>query len=76
MEDSGRHPPSPLHLAMIGTRGVPAAYGGFETAVEEGAAKTQLELRDATCGRRPRIGSYQCNPTAARLQRRRRRRIP
>ena len=28
-------PPSPLHIAMIGTRGVPAAYGGFETAVEE-----------------------------------------
>ncbi|MFT4233988.1 MAG: glycosyltransferase, partial [Microbacterium sp.] len=25
----------PLHVAMIGTRGVPAAYGGFETAVEE-----------------------------------------
>ena len=24
-----------LSLAMIGTRGVPAAYGGFETAVEE-----------------------------------------
>ncbi|MFT4228690.1 MAG: DUF1972 domain-containing protein [Microbacterium sp.] len=24
-----------LHVAMIGTRGVPAAYGGFETAVEE-----------------------------------------
>jgi glycosyltransferase involved in cell wall biosynthesis len=24
-----------LRLAMIGTRGVPAAYGGFETAVEE-----------------------------------------
>lgn len=22
-------------IAMIGTRGVPAAYGGFETAVEE-----------------------------------------
>ena len=29
------HPPSPLRIAMIGTRGVPAAYGGFETAVEE-----------------------------------------
>ena len=32
------HPPSgahPLSIAMIGTRGVPAAYGGFETAVEE-----------------------------------------
>lgn len=26
---------SPLSIAMIGTRGVPAAYGGFETAVEE-----------------------------------------
>ena len=26
---------SALHIAMIGTRGVPAAYGGFETAVEE-----------------------------------------
>ncbi|MFL0564898.1 DUF1972 domain-containing protein [Microbacterium sp. 179-I 1D1 NHS] len=24
-----------LHIAMIGTRGVPACYGGFETAVEE-----------------------------------------
>ena len=24
-----------LHIAMIGTRGVPATYGGFETAVEE-----------------------------------------
>lgn len=27
--------PAPLRIAMIGTRGVPAAYGGFETAVEE-----------------------------------------
>lgn len=25
----------PLRIALIGTRGVPAAYGGFETAVEE-----------------------------------------
>jgi glycosyltransferase involved in cell wall biosynthesis len=24
-----------LHIAMVGTRGVPARYGGFETAVEE-----------------------------------------
>ncbi|MCU1447377.1 DUF1972 domain-containing protein [Cryobacterium sp.] len=29
------NPASALHIAMIGTRGVPAAYGGFETAVEE-----------------------------------------
>jgi glycosyltransferase involved in cell wall biosynthesis len=28
-------PTAPLHIAMIGTRGVPAAYGGFETAIEE-----------------------------------------
>lgn len=27
--------PDKLKIAMIGTRGVPAAYGGFETAVEE-----------------------------------------
>ena len=24
-----------LTIAMVGTRGVPAAYGGFETAIEE-----------------------------------------
>lgn len=28
-------PPEPLRIAMLGTRGVPASYGGFETAVEE-----------------------------------------
>jgi glycosyltransferase involved in cell wall biosynthesis len=27
--------PEPLFIAMIGTRGVPAEYGGFETAIEE-----------------------------------------
>ena len=26
---------NPLRIAMVGTRGVPARYGGFETAVEE-----------------------------------------
>lgn len=26
---------APLHIALIGTRGVPARYGGFETAIEE-----------------------------------------
>jgi hypothetical protein len=25
----------PMSIAMVGTRGVPARYGGFETAVEE-----------------------------------------
>ena len=33
MTDPGRQ--AGLRIAMIGTRGVPAAYGGFETAVEE-----------------------------------------
>ena len=28
-------PVAPMRLAMIGTRGVPATYGGFETAIEE-----------------------------------------
>lgn len=28
-----------MHIAMIGTRGVPAQYGGFETAVEEVGAR-------------------------------------
>lgn len=27
--------PTSLRIALIGTRGIPAAYGGFETAVEE-----------------------------------------
>jgi hypothetical protein len=24
-----------MHVAMMGTRGIPARYGGFETAIEE-----------------------------------------
>src|SRR3712207_8595607 len=30
-----RLPLDRLNIAMVGTRGVPARYGGFETAVEE-----------------------------------------
>ncbi|AEE47159.1 DUF1972 domain-containing protein [Cellulomonas fimi] len=30
-----RSPDGPLRIALIGTRGVPARYGGFETCVEE-----------------------------------------
>ncbi|WP_227497107.1 DUF1972 domain-containing protein [Planctomonas psychrotolerans] len=29
------NPGAKLRIAMVGTRGVPAAYGGFETAIEE-----------------------------------------
>ena len=32
-------PHPPLRFAMVGTRGVPAQYGGFETAVEEVGAR-------------------------------------
>src|SRR5699024_2545822 len=32
---SSSTPTRQLTIAMVGTRGVPAAYGGFETAVEE-----------------------------------------
>jgi glycosyltransferase involved in cell wall biosynthesis len=42
-------PPKPLHVAMVGTRGVPARYGGFETAVEE------IGSRLAARGHRVRI---------------------
>ena len=40
--------PEPLHLAMIGTRGVPAAYGGFETAVEEIGSRLAGRGHDVT----------------------------
>ncbi|UKO93380.1 DUF1972 domain-containing protein [Gordonia amicalis] len=35
MRELSRPDKTPLHIALMGTRGVPAAYGGFETAVEE-----------------------------------------
>ncbi len=31
-------PNGPMRIALVGTRGVPAKYGGFETAVEEVAS--------------------------------------
>ena len=33
--DGPREDDGSLRIAMIGTRGVPATYGGFETAIEE-----------------------------------------
>jgi len=39
---------APMHLAMIGTRGVPAAYGGFETAVEEIGSRLAGRGHDVT----------------------------
>lgn len=37
-----------LSIAMVGTRGVPAAYGGFETAVEEVGRRLVLRGHDVT----------------------------
>jgi glycosyltransferase involved in cell wall biosynthesis len=46
----GEHtePALPLRIAMIGTRGVPAAYGGFETAVEEIGSRLAGRGHDVT----------------------------
>lgn len=33
--DESRSAGSAMRIAMVGTRGVPARYGGFETCVEE-----------------------------------------
>src|SRR3954451_14193649 len=43
-----------MHIAMFGTRGVPALYGGFETAVEE------IGVRLAEAGHRVTV--YARNP--------------
>ena len=41
-------PVSPLKVALIGTRGVPARYGGFETAVEEIGSRLASRGHDVT----------------------------
>ncbi|MDF8266454.1 DUF1972 domain-containing protein [Luteipulveratus flavus] len=50
-----------MHIALIGTRGVPAHYGGFETAVEEVGRRlvarghrVTVYCRDDGTGERPR----------------------
>ncbi|MGV1037880.1 MAG: DUF1972 domain-containing protein [Candidatus Nanopelagicales bacterium] len=42
-----------MHIAMVGTRGVPAAYGGFETAVEEIGKRLVEEGHRVTVYTRP-----------------------
>ena len=48
--------PPRLRIAMIGTRGVPARYGGFETAVEEIGARLAARGHDVVVYRRPGSG--------------------
>lgn len=50
-----------MRIAMIGTRGVPAAYGGFETAVEEIGARLAAHGHEVTVycrGAHERLPSY------------------
>ena len=47
-----------LRIGMIGTRGVPAAYGGFETAIEEIGRRLaerghEVVVHCRQCGARP-----------------------
>jgi glycosyltransferase involved in cell wall biosynthesis len=46
-----------LRVAMIGTRGVPAAYGGFETAVDEIGRRMAADGVDVTVYCRTRKGA-------------------
>jgi glycosyltransferase involved in cell wall biosynthesis len=45
-----------LRIAMLGTRGVPAAYGGFETAVEEIGQRLASRGHEVTVYCRPSAG--------------------
>jgi glycosyltransferase involved in cell wall biosynthesis len=64
-EDSSKNT-QPLTMGMFGTRGVPAAYGGFETAVEEIGARLANRGHQITvyCRRGNRAGSSR--PAASR----------
>jgi glycosyltransferase involved in cell wall biosynthesis len=46
-------PVAPLRIAMVGTRGVPASYGGFETAIEEIGQRLVHEGHEVTVYCRP-----------------------
>lgn len=49
--------PRRLKIAMVGTRGVPAAYGGFETAIEEIGQRLAAKGHDVTVYCRVKEGS-------------------
>jgi glycosyltransferase involved in cell wall biosynthesis len=76
MVEFTEHPPAPLRIAMIGTRGVPAEYGGFETAVEEigsrlaarGHEVTVYCRRSADVSRREYAGMHLVHLPALRLK--------
>jgi glycosyltransferase involved in cell wall biosynthesis len=44
----GAHTPSDMRLAILGTRGIPANYGGFETFAEELGSRLAARGHDVT----------------------------
>lgn len=56
----------PLRVAMIGTRGVPANYGGFETAVEEVGSRLAARGHQVTVYCRAPLGHGETRPRAYR----------
>jgi glycosyltransferase involved in cell wall biosynthesis len=51
-----------LHVAMVGTRGIPARYGGFETAVEEIGTRLVARGHQVTVFCRQAAGSDRGSP--------------
>ncbi|MBE0428974.1 MAG: glycosyltransferase [Thermoleophilia bacterium] len=48
-----------MRIAMIGTRGIPGGYSGFETAVEELSVRLAARGHDVTVYCRPHVIKYQ-----------------
>src|SRR5882724_11675616 len=42
------HPANPMRIALLGTRGIPANYGGFETFAEEISTRLAARGHDVT----------------------------
>ena len=56
-----------MHIALIGTRGIPAAYSGFETAVENLAREFTSRGHEVTVYCRPHMTERQDEHAGARL---------
>lgn len=56
-----------MHIALIGTRGIPAAYSGFETAVENLAREFTARGHEVTVYCRPHMTERRDNHAGARL---------
>src|SRR3954462_2700439 len=57
-----------LRVALVGTRGVPARYGGFETCVEEVGARLAARGHDVVVYCRPVAAGQTSDSAAARAE--------